>query len=342
MTAMQNYATRYPRSGQLAVLCEGDIAGYEADLLEQWTARQPSMGFVDVWPCGTKTAIYGISDAIGRGIPTCVIEDRDYRTVEMAQKDCKANQKDRQGRGVTIEFWRSWRRNEIENYFIEPLVVCPVFARAFATSEDIVSATLQDVIAKTATDQALQFTLAGFRDRFPKGERDVGGVSRADGRPKWSEGGIQAPERNTVERLLGGVVSNALEKLETQGRPNRKHFIRMFGDKCDEWTDAQLDDSKWRVDWAGKEILQWVRISLSAKCGWPDSNGDRVAVDWASISRNARDEKDREIEKALQPRLVKRFLQLLMSPETELAGVIDEWREIASCIEHATSHAASE
>src|SRR5260370_38574248 len=93
------YSSRYPRQGKFAILCEGDIAGYETDLLERWFALQAAHVFVDVWPCGTKTAIFGIADALGRAIPFFVIEDRDYRTIDQAQKDCQAELKDGKARG---------------------------------------------------------------------------------------------------------------------------------------------------------------------------------------------------------------------------------------------------
>ena len=101
------------------------------------------MGLIDVWPCGTKTAIYGFADAIGRAIPLVVIEDRDFRTVESAEKNCRKNLKDRQARAVSIRSWRAWKRSEIENYLIEPSVILPVLAEMFSTDEDVVESALQ-------------------------------------------------------------------------------------------------------------------------------------------------------------------------------------------------------
>src|SRR5947209_17326829 len=154
MSVLAQYSSRYPRQGKFAILCEGDIAGYETDLLERWYALQPQHLFVDVWACGTKTAIFGMADAIGRAIPFSVIEDRDYRTLEQAQKDCQAAFQDRTDRGTLVRSWKAWNRHEIENYLIEPIVVAPVLAHWFAASEADVLARLAELISQSAVDQA--------------------------------------------------------------------------------------------------------------------------------------------------------------------------------------------
>ena len=327
---MQHYSARYPRSGQVAILCEGDIAGYEAVLLEEWTGKHPSLGFVDVWSCGTKTAIYGISDAIGRGIPTCVIEDRDSRSLEIAKKDCRGNVKDRQGRGVEIIFWRTWQRNEIENYLIEPSIVFPVLSKAFDTNEASVAELLQEIIRETAIDQALQYTLDDFRASYPKGEKDVGGVNRKDGRPRWNEGRLVIPSRQNVETLLEGVLVQSLEKLEPARRPDSTTFINTFREKCDEWSEMNLDDMTWRTEWTGKDVLQWLRFGLSSKYGWPESseNPRRVRIEWEALSPRKKGEKDRQIERALQPRLVKQFLRVISQSAPDMTEVSEEWSGI--------------
>ena len=332
---MQHYITRYPRSGQVAILCEGDIAGYESVLLEEWTGRHPSLGLVDVWPCGTKTAIYGMSDAIGRGIPTCVIEDRDSRSLEIAEKDCRWNLKDRQDRGVEVVFWRTWQRNEIENYLIEPSVVYPVLEKAFNTNAAGVAELLQEIICETAIDQALQYTLAEFRASYPKGEKDVGGVSRKDGRPRWDEGRFVSPARENVEKQLDAVLNQSLKRLEPAHRPDSSDFIKMFRDKCDEWSETHLDDMTWRTEWTGKDVLQWLRFGLSSRYGWPESsdNPSRVSIKWEALSQKDKGEKDRQIERALQPRLVKQFLHVISSPTADMTEVSEEWSGIVHELE---------
>ena len=327
---MQHYTTRYPRNGQVAILCEGDIAGYESVLLEEWTGRQPGLGLVDVWPCGTKTAIYGICDAIGRGIPTCVIEDRDSRSQETADKDCRGNLKDRQERGVDVVFWRAWQRNEIENYLVEPCVAYPILAHAFDTTESEVATLLQETLRETAIDQALQFTLDEFRASYPKGEKDVGGVQRSKGRPRWDAGGFVIPARKTVEELLDGVLTDSLRRLEPAHRPDNTTFIKMFREKCDEWSEMDIDDVTWRTEWTGKDILQWLRFGLSSRYGWPESsdNPTKVSIKWEALDRKDRGEKDRQIERTLQPRLAKQFLRVISPAIPVMTEVAEEWTEI--------------
>lgn len=334
---MLHYQNRYPRSGQIALLCEGDVAGYEVDLLARWTTTSPDLGMVDVWPCGTKTAIYGMTDAIGRSVPTFVLEDRDHRTQEAASKDCRANAKDRSKRGVKIGFWRAWNRSEVENYFLEPAILNPVFCKVFAVSEQTVQDTLQEIIAATAVDQALQMCLSEFRSAFPDGPQSVGGVPRKTGRPCCDENGLVAPDVETVASLLGDVLDSAVERLAPEKCPDKESCLAAFQQRVDQWSSVALNDDVWRVDWAGKEILQLLRTHLSAKHGWPDETGSRVPVQWSTLSRQQSGELDRTIERALQPRLIRQFLSVLASNECVIPDVRDEWNSIIDGLHGATT-----
>src|SRR5438105_3793793 len=111
------YPSAYPRPGQVALLCEGDLIGYEATFFQKWTGTElGNEPLVDIWTCGTATSIIGISDAIGRSRPIFVIEDRDFRSVDESLADCAQIRKDREGRDVRVIAWSSWNRSEIENY----------------------------------------------------------------------------------------------------------------------------------------------------------------------------------------------------------------------------------
>src|SRR5947199_269843 len=132
MAGTDPYQDTYPRAGNIALLCEGDLIGYEASILRKWAdLRLGTRPLVDLWPCGTCVALFGVSDAIGRSRPLMVIEDRDYRTTLEASQDCKELKKRRAEREVRVIDWRAWRRNEIENYLIQPEVLFPVMADAF-------------------------------------------------------------------------------------------------------------------------------------------------------------------------------------------------------------------
>ena len=156
------YSTRYPRQGDVALLCEGDVAGFEVDLLEKWTIQRTGI-FIDVWPCGTKSSFFGVSDAIGRSRPIAVLEDRDFQTAVQASKACEQLAEKRRDREVEVKFWRAWRRNEIENYLIEPDVLSPVLAARFDISVADVSQRLQQVISVFGIDQAAQKAIYRFR-----------------------------------------------------------------------------------------------------------------------------------------------------------------------------------
>ena len=331
---MQQRISRYPRSGRIALLCEGDLIGYEADLLEQWTARRSSF-LVDVWPCGTKTAIFGLSDAIGREIPIAVIEDRDHRTAAAAEKECRGMLKNRRKRGVDIRFWRTWQRNEIENYLIEPVVACPVLAGVFRVEQSVVRELLQEIITHTAVDQALQHTLAEFMDAFPKGEKEVANVPRKEGRPGFADGHLRCPDTDKVGTLLGNVLEEAVKKLDLDKRPDCQAFKDRFFAKCEEWKDMDIGDMRWRTDWAGKEVLSWLRICLSGRHGWPGEDGAISPILWDALSREEAGETDRAIEKTIQPRLVKELLRRISESDPSIQEVTDEWEAIAHNIQAA-------
>ena len=151
------YRDSYPRGGDVALLCEGDLVGYEASILRRWTdQRLRSSPLVDVWPCGTAGSIFGVSDAIGRARPLMVIEDRDFRSETEAVKDCQSGKKDRERRDVRVLGWRAWRRNEIENYLLEPDVVIAVLAEAFGCTRDEVQHGLSLIIKAQSVPQAAQ------------------------------------------------------------------------------------------------------------------------------------------------------------------------------------------
>jgi hypothetical protein len=330
MTISPRYLSRYPRQGKVAILCEGDLAGYEADLLEKWFARQTPPLFIDVWPCGTKTAIFGMADAVGRAIPFSVIEDRDYRSLEQARNDCDASLKDRKDRGAHVRSWRTWNRHEIENYFIEPEVVTPVLARWFGASEADVVARMEQVITLSAVDQAAQYALSNLRSSLPDAQKTVGGLPRADARPQWSDKTrtIVAPARELVEQKLTEVVQASSKRFtEKSQKVDPAIILGSFRIQADIWSKVKLSDQAWRCDWAGKEILLSVCRWLAGEFGWPTENGGaRQSVIWSRLTRQQCDEKDREMAFSLEKDLTVAFLQYLESARD--SDIRKEWNEI--------------
>src|SRR5436309_15311180 len=113
------YLSAYPRPGQIALLCEGDLIGYEATLFQKWTGTALGTApLVDIWPCGTSTSILGISDAIGRSRRIFVIEACDLRSAAESHEDCIPYQKDRERRDVQIIDWCTWNRSEFQSYLL--------------------------------------------------------------------------------------------------------------------------------------------------------------------------------------------------------------------------------
>lgn len=333
----ERYVSRYPRHGQIAVLCEGDLAGYEADLLEKWLSGGGV--HVDVWPCGTKSAMYGMSDAIGRAIDVFVIEDRDYRRVEEAARECDDKRKDRVRRAVRLAEWRTWRRNEIENYLIEPEVAFPVLGEVFDVKAEALGERFDQLLDTVHVDQCAQWTLAEFLAELPERSRYVGGLPRKGGRPKWNEKSarIEAPTRQAVEdlleeklRKLAGGFGDKLKKLDVT------NLLERFRGKCDEWRGQNRNTPVWRVEWAGKELFTLLCRWLSGEFGWPVGvNYERQPVNWEELVDKRQDgEMDREIANTLQPRFVEAFLDFLGGGKDE-NPLVAEWKEIREAIASA-------
>lgn len=327
------YASRYPRSGGVALLCEGDIVGYEVDLLEKWTAAQDPELLLDVWPCGTKTAIFGMADAIGRAIPMLVLEDRDYRDPVQAQAECAANLDDRRKRAIRIVAWRTWRRHEIENYLLEPEVVVPVLAAAFRVSEDVVRERLTRVVASLGLDQAAQWTLDRLRTLLPDRISSVAGLPRATARPRWDSAAHQfvAPPAETVERALGTVIEGSLTSFKSAANAIvSTQVIEEFKRKRTDWVSVTVNDDAWKTDWAGKDVLMTLARWLAGEFGWAGGN----PVDWIGMARPQADTLDREIATALQPTFVAAFLQLLDGGS--VPEIREEWNSLVSAIRTAS------
>ena len=222
------YSQRYPRQGKAAILCEGDIAGYEVDLIEKWSAMKTDRAYVDVWPCGTRKAIFGVSDVLGRCVPIFVIEDHDFRTDELANRQCEENMNERKKRGVDLRFWRAWRRHEIENYLIEPAVVVPTLAAAFGVHESAVSSRLDTIIERSRIDQAAQSALGFYRSQLPETHKHIGGLPRKEARPLWDDNKreIVEPSAEVVESKLGEVLEASSAKLSKyDGTSNAKSAL---------------------------------------------------------------------------------------------------------------------
>ena len=83
---LPHYRGRYSRQGSLAVLCEGDVLAMRST---SWKNGPPPILTCLLRmcrPCGTKEAIFGVADAIGRSVPIGVIEDRDFRSAQDAAR----------------------------------------------------------------------------------------------------------------------------------------------------------------------------------------------------------------------------------------------------------------
>jgi len=329
------YTTRYPGSGKIAVLCEGDLVGYEADILAKWTSKANPEILVDVWPCGTKSAFFGMSDAIGRAIPMFVIEDRDFRSPAGAKSECSARMKDRTGRAIQVVAWQTWRRHEIENYLIEPDVVMPTLAEAFGVQPHVVQDRLTKVIECLRTDQAAQWVLSEFREALSDRNLPsyVGGLPRVTARPTWDSRTqrLTAPGDATVENEVGKLINNGLNSWQRDAVGiDAGALMGAFVAKRVEWSTVTFADQAWRIDWGGKEVLSALIRWLAGEFGL----AKEAPAKWAEMSRPESESVERTLVVTLQPSLVERFLSFLEA--TTDADLRQEWDEINKLVAAAT------
>jgi hypothetical protein len=315
------YLSAYPRAGQVALLCEGDVIGYEATLFQKWTgAELGNDPLVDIWCCGTSSSMFGISDAIGRSRPIFAIEDRDFRTIDEARDDCAQHRKDRESRAVKIISWGAWNRSEVENYFLEPAVLLPVFRTAFGCSDDDIINALNKILPALALFQASQYAMARTRRAWLLTDPASALLSGLRSRPEWKDKGIVLPDHEAFRTGLEKNCSAWTKKAHEIECDAVANFDAKFG----LWKGCQWQDEFWRSDWAGKEILHWLRVAMTSSFGWPNAeSGVREILDW-TMNREKREAQDRPLEAALRPRLVNQFLSVLPSLAAEIREELEK------------------
>jgi hypothetical protein len=308
------------------LLCEGDVIGYEATLFQKWTATElGNEPLVDIWCCGTSSSILGISDAIGRSRPIFAIEDRDFRSMDEARDDCGRIRKDREGRAIKVISWSTWNRCEIENYLLESDVLLPVFCTAFGCGEQDIIRALNEILPALALFQASQYAMARARRTWRSADPTPALLSGLRSRPEWRDKGIVQPDH--------GAFRTGLEKNRDawtkQVQAIQCDVLADFDVKFSDWRTCQWQDDFWRHDWAGKEILHWLRIAMTNRFGWLSAqSGARKTLDW-TMSRDKREAQDRPIEAALRPRMVDQFLSVL---PTLAADIREEFAQMKAVI----------
>lgn len=332
------YHEAYQRAGNLALLCEGDVIGYEASILGEWaTEKLRSTPLVDVWACGTKTAVFGMSDAIGRARPIVVIEDRDFRTPAEGAAECRSHRKTRSNRGVRVIDWRCWRRNEIENYLLEPFLVIDLMSDLFGCTNDDVKTGLQEIITSQAIYQAASYVL--YRSRQGWDKTDPARMLPIDlqYRPQWNDDSQipVAPNKDEVRTKLAANAllwfANFVNEDGSKAPIQPDALVQEFEQKCAEWVSTGWDDRVWLIEWSGKEILQWLRVLMTARFGWYDSSSkQRIKLKWQGLTRRKFEEQDRAVEGAMRPEFVHGFVGFLVS--TGESDIHDEWSEIEGAL----------
>ncbi len=331
------YDGRYPLQGTLAVLCEGDVAGYEKDLLEKWLVQARSVASIDVWPCGTKKAAFGMADALGRSVPILVIEDRDYLSLDDAKKACDKNAADRRRRAADIKAWLSWQRHEIENYLIEPDVLIPVLSNEFPVDRKAVEERLGKLIESQSADQAANAVLSHLRERLPDRYKAVNGLPRKKLRPAWNGKAkeFDLPSLDDIKRGLSTIIGEAKSSMDAKIDSTKE--LDSFQERIDAWKSVDRSSDVWKCDWSGKEVLHGMLQWMAGEYGWTESRGQAPAiVDWDKLGSDEAKAQLRRIESAVQPHLIRGFLDFLSRSDEH--PIRSEWKDLADeCAKHSAN-----
>jgi hypothetical protein len=308
------FSNAYPRGGQVAILCEGDAVGYEAKLLKQWADTvRPGGRLVDVWPCGTGEALFGMADAIGRTIRFVVLEDRDFRSQMEVDAHCKRKKAERAERDLAILDWRCWRRNEVENYFLDEDVLIPVMAEVFQCSDAEVRSAVEEAVRLLVPFQALQAAFHKTRDAWQGS--DPARVLLGPSRPQWKATGLEPVDPARLEGDLKTRLETWWSRVCGTSGPREPwkgdDIIIDYKQNLGDWEKLHPDSPVWRETWAGKEVLKLVRQQLcTLRAGWWSVDPDKsLPVAWHAMKNNAeRDARDRKVEREVLPRLVNSFV----------------------------------
>ena len=328
MAISTSYLSAYPRFGHVALLCEGDVVGYEVSILRRWLDKNLGTKLlVDLWPCGTSASIFGVSDAIGRSRPIVVIEDRDYRSIDEARTKAAEMQNRRSERGLAILKWQTWRRNEIENYLVDPEIAASCLAPAFGCSAADVKGLLAGLLPALAVHQAFQRAFYRTRQAWNKTDPSPFLLNNLALAPVWTDSTMQAVSPSFDEALQSFEKNLATWQSRYDAPSGVEQILAEVKSSYEQWRNPTLADRFWLEDWAGKDVLQWLRISLTSHFGWRDRiTGSRRKVTWAGLNRARRDEQDRPIEAEQKPFLVRAFLEHLSALSS--GDLHDEWQAI--------------
>jgi hypothetical protein len=208
----------------------------------------------------------------------------------------------------------------VENYLLDPGVLLPVFRAAFGCGDDDIIKALNEILPALALFQASQHAMARARRTWSSTDPASVLPSEIRSRPEWKDNGIISPD---YEAFRAGLEKNGQAWIE-QIRTVQCDVVGDFDAKFNVWKGCQWEDSFWRNDWAGKEILHWLRIVMTHRFGWTvdAESGRREALNW-TMSRGKRETQDRKIEAALRPRMIDQFLTALPTLSKEIRDEFD-------------------
>jgi hypothetical protein len=200
-------------------------------------------------------------------------------------------------------------------------VLFPVFRTAFGCSDNDIIQALNEILPALAVFQASQYAIARAR-RLWQSSSPSDALPGLSSRPEWKDNAhtITPPDPETFRVGLGKNAEAWLKKAQAI----KCDIVGDFDDKFKAWKGCQWQDDFWRIDWAGKEILHWLRIAMTNRFGWPidPESGQREVLNW-TMNCEKREAQDRPIEAALRPRMIDQFLTALPTLAKEIRDEFD-------------------
>lgn len=322
-----------PFDAYAVLLCEGSHGAHESAIFGRWADRAfaDPRRRVKVLPCGTASALFGMADAYGRVNRVLVLEDRDFRSERGAADECAAREINRRKRHARLIGWRALRRNEIENYLLEPDCLHPVLTEVFGCQVADIEAALDEVLPSLVPYQVGQAVLYRARQRWEETDPTPLLPNNTKSRPEWRDPqSLSSPDPALLrQKLLDNAKPLAGYGLDVDA------LAQDFDETSAAWAGMTQKRPEWQSDWAGKEVLSHLLMLLAARFGLPDATGGgtRHRLNFSALNNTKRGALCRErLEPILHPRLNQSFLRLLQAAPKS-SPIAHEFGELETLIE---------
>jgi len=249
---------------------------------------------------------------------------RDFRTFSKAAEQSSVKKERRAERGLNIAAWQTWRRNEIENYLLEPDIAAPCPASVFNCQSEEVKEILEGILPCLVVHQTFQHAFYQARQVWEATDSSPMLPNSLSLSPVWNDRAMRASSPDFEATFQQFERNFSLWRSRLKLPAGVESILTDIVARRQEWATPSLSNRFWLYDWSGKDIFQWLRIALTARFGWRDRGTEaRRKIAWGGLNRARRDAQDRPIEAELKPLLVHGFLEHLAGLTS--GELYDEW-----------------